>query len=93
MSTGKATPAFLFVLERSNTKNRLFVVTVLVASGFLAAGEKTDTDAALEKARDVAHETAEATKEAASDAVAATREIAEATNETTGEAMGYVSSS
>jgi len=48
--------------------NRLFVVTVLVVSGLLAACEKGDTDAALEKARTTAHETAEATKEAAGSA-------------------------
>jgi len=62
--------------------NRLLILTVIVVSGLLTACEKSDTDAALEKAQNVAHDAAQATKDAASDA-------AEATKEATGEAMEY----
>ena len=62
--------------------NRVLILTVLVVSGLLSACEKSDTDAALDKAQNMAHEAAEATKDAASEA-------AEATKEATGEAMEY----
>ena len=62
--------------------NRLLILTVIVVSGLLTACEKSDTDAALEKAQNVAHDAAQATKDVASDA-------AEATKEATGEAMEY----
>ncbi len=62
--------------------NRILILTVIVVSGLLTACEKSDTDAALEKAQNVAHDAAQATKDAASDA-------AEATKEATGEAMEY----
>jgi hypothetical protein len=62
--------------------NRFLVLTVLVMSVLLTACEKSDTDAAMEKANDVATDAAEATKNAASDA-------ADATKEATGEAMEY----
>ena len=62
--------------------NRFLVITVLVMSVLLSACEKSDTDAALEKAHDVATDAAEATKNAASKA-------AESTKEATGQAMEY----
>jgi predicted small secreted protein len=61
---------------------RFLISAVMVMSVLLTACEKSDTDATLEKAHDVATDAAEATKNAVSEA-------ADATKEGTGQAMEY----
>jgi predicted small secreted protein len=66
--------------------NRFFVLTVLVMSGLLAACERSDTDTAMEKTRDVTSETAEDAKKATGEAMEYTgdkmREAGEAVSDT-----------
>jgi len=70
--------------------NRFLVLTVLVMSGLLTACEKGDTDATLEKAGDIASETADATKKATGEAIEYTGDKMQQAGESvseTGESM------
>jgi len=70
--------------------NRFLVLTILVMGGLLTACEKGDTETTMEKAADVASETADATKKATGEAIEYTgdkmQQAGEAMSET-GESM------